>query len=277
MTVIGWTLWWMLAPMLFGQNASRPPEPPRPADHTAESSRPATTETGFLFKSLDLRGTTYAYSVYVPPEYAPDRAWPVVLFLHGSGERGSDGLLQTEVGIGTAIRRNRALCPAIVVMPQCRPSTHWAGEMSEMALKCVEKTSREYNLDPDRVYLTGLSLGGAGAWALGNALPDRFAAIVPICGFVGRPDAPADAAQLRALAQRLASVPIWCFHGAVDRAVSVQRSQEVIAALRAAGGAPRYTEYPNADHNSWDAAYADPELWKWLLAQKRPRRDANPD
>ncbi|TWT41016.1 Alpha/beta hydrolase family protein [Phycisphaerae bacterium RAS1] len=221
--------------------------------------------TGFLFKTVSIGTETYNYSVYVPPEYDADAAWPCVLFLHGSGERGSDGLLQTEVGIGSAIRRNRALIPAIVVMPQCRPGMTWTGPMAEMALRCVEETSRTYHLDPDRIYLTGLSLGGHGAWFIAARMPDAFAAIVPICGF-GEPKEVAT----------LTKMPCWCFHGTADEAVPVQRSRDLIEAVRKAGGDPKFTEIEGGPHNVWDRVYGDPEMWKWLLTQRRGPSAAAP-
>ena len=227
--------------------------------------------TGFLYKTIELKGETYAYCVYVPPDYTPDRAWPVILFLHGSGECGSDGFLQTEIGIGTAIRRHHELIPAIVVMPQCRPRQAWAGRgdlglMGTMALQCVETTSREYHCDPQRVYLTGLSLGGHGAWHIAARLPDTFAAVVPICGFADL----ADSTELvAAMAPRLTNVPIWCFHGDADTNVPVTKSRELVVAIRQAGGNVEYTEYKGLPHNVWDRAYGDPALWKWLFAQRR--------
>jgi predicted peptidase len=154
---------------------------PAVAASPAAASAPA---SGFLFKTLTLEQETYAFTVYVPPDYTPTRAWPLILFLHGSGERGDDGLLASEVGIGTAIRRHREWFPAIVVIPQCRLGKDWVGPMATMALKCVEATSREYHVDPKRLYLTGLSLGGQGVWHIAAAHPDRFAALVPVCGFV---------------------------------------------------------------------------------------------
>jgi predicted peptidase len=232
-------------------------------------------ETGFLFKTLEAESETYAYCVYVPPEYTPERAWPVILFLHGSGERGRDGFLQTDVGIARAIRRNRELCPAIVVMPQCRSGQWWQDEMLAMALRCVEETSREYHCDRQRVYLTGLSMGGAGAWRLGSRMPEAFAALVPICGFWSRPEVSTPPAELEAAATRLARLPIWCFHGGADPAVPVERSRELVEAVRAAGGDIQYTEVPEAGHNVWDRAYDNPGLWRWLLAQKREQRSEN--
>jgi len=224
---------------------------------------------GFLYKSLTLDGQTYAYCVFVPPDYKPDRAWPVVLFLHGSGERGDDGFLQTEIGVGRALRRNYRQIPAIVVMPQCRPGQLWVGPMAVLALRCLEETSREYRLDPQRIYLTGLSMGGHGAWLLAASLPDRFAAVVPVCGF-------AELGPSTGLAQRLApplkNLPIRCFHGALDTNVPPAKSREMVEAIRQAGGQVSYTEFPDGAHDIWDRVYDDPQLWRWLLEQRRPSR-----
>lgn len=246
-------------------------------DRAAESSPAdpggAAAATGFLFKSLDLDGEKYNYSIFVPPTYTPDKAWPVILFLHGSGERGTDGLLQTEVGIGRAIRRNWSRIPAIVIMPQCRPGKSWDGAMANMALKCIEQTSRDYRMDPARIYLTGLSLGGFGTWHIASLLPDRFAAIVPVCGFVGKGPEATDEA--RKIAPKIATIPTWVFHGDKDDAVPVDRSREMVAALKAAGGKPFYTEVPGGNHNVWDRAYDDAEMWKWLFAQKREAKAGN--
>lgn len=236
---------------------------------------------GFVYRTIEMEGKSYGYSVYVPPDYNPERAWPVILFLHGSGERGGDGFLQTDVGIAHTIRRNHKLCPAIVVMPQCEAGKAWQDDMIRMALQCVQDTSQAYHCDPERVYLTGLSLGGGGAWLLGSRMSNTFAAVVPICGFYGRPDLPSDPAELKKAAAQLARLPIWCFHGAADQNVPVARSREIVAAVLAAGGDIQYTEIPNAAHNVWDAAYQNPALWRWLLAQKRvttvePRPETEP-
>jgi predicted peptidase len=253
--------------------ASQPGAPPRATQPATKpnaaqvvASQPATV-TGFLNKWITIDGETYAYCVYLPPDYTPDHPWPVILFLHGAGERGSDGLLQSEVGIGSAIRRHVSWFRAIVVMPQCRVGQPWVGKMNEMALRCVEQTAREYPLDPQRVYVTGLSLGGQGAWHLAAQYPRQFAAAMPICGFAGSPrgESKDSAAQVAA---RVKDMPIWCFHGVRDEAVPVEKSREIIAALEAAGAAPKYTEVPDGTHNVWDRAYGDPELWKWLFAQK---------
>lgn len=238
-----------------------------------ESDEPA---TGFLHKTLEFEDETYAYNVFVPPGYTPDKAWPLILFLHGSGERGTDGFLQTEVGIGRAIRRNHERVPAIVVMPQCRPRAAWVGKMGQMALHCVERTSREYRIDANRVYLTGLSLGGQGAWLLGAQHARHFAAIVPICGFVNLGDEDA-AEKTREIAKHLKDVPIWCFHGAEDDRVPVDNTRTMVAALRAAGGTVYYTEFAEGNHFIWNRVYDKPEFWRWLLSQRRGRpADAPP-
>ncbi len=223
---------------------------------------------GFLCFRIEFEGQVYPYVVYVPPEYDPHRPWPVILFLHGSGERGRDGLKQTEVGIGRAIRLHRSWIPAIVVMPQCPPGRRWDGSMLRMALACVEQTSARYHLDPRRVYLTGLSLGGEGAWRLAAELPDRFAAVVPICGFVGDPRSRPPEDLVVRVARRVVHTPIWCFHGGSDPVVTVEQARTITAAIRAAGGQVRYTEIATAGHNVWDRAYNDRRLWQWLFAQR---------
>jgi predicted peptidase len=221
------------------------------------------TASGFLYKELALGGVTYAYCVYVPPHHPAGEALPLILFLHGSGERGDDGFHQTEFGLPAAIRRCGVRPRALIVMPQCRAGQTWSDDMARMALRCVEQTAREYKVDPERLYLTGLSLGGAGTWLIGAALADRFAALVPVCGFGGTEDA-----------EKLARVPIWAFHGARDEAVPVAQSRDMVAAIRRVGGQVKYTEYPDLGHSCWDAAYTDPELYRWLFQQ---RRAAKPD
>lgn len=228
---------------------------------------PANITAGFLYKTLDFEGTVYAYSVFVPPTYDPNQAWPAILFLHGSGERGSDGLLQTEVGIGTGLRRDYAHIPALVVLPQCPQNQVWVGQTARMALACLEQTSREYHLDAERLYLTGLSLGGQGTWEIATMAPNLFAALMPVCGFVAYQGD--DAAAVRRVVERVKHLPIWVFHGDADNAVSVERSREMVVALKAAGADVQYTEYKGLGHDVWNATYRDRDVWKWLFAQHR--------
>jgi predicted peptidase len=237
-----------------------------------------TVQTGFLDRTVTVGGQVFRYQVYVPSNYADVERWPVMMFLHGSGERGRDGLLQTVVGLGAAIRRDPTRYPAIVVFPQVPADSEWIGVPGEAAMGALEQTMKEFRTDPDRVYLTGLSLGGRGTWYLAYRYPERFAAVVPICGWVsaGRSTRwtsgvvpAADGEPFAALARRLGKLPIWIFHGEVDAAVSVEESRKAAAALEKAGADVRYTEFLGVDHNSWDAAYASPEFTTWLFAQRR--------
>jgi predicted peptidase len=227
------------------------------------------TETGFIDAIAHAGDMAMPYVVYVPRNYTPDQKWPVILFLHGAGERGDDGLKQTAVGIGGAIRLHPERFPCIVVMPQCPPNRAWgqgnrggnnpAADTVTLALAALDAAVDKYHGDPDRLYLTGLSLGGYGTWEIGTRRPGKFAALMPICGG-GRP---AEAAVLKDL-------PIWAFHGDADMTVPIQRSRDMVEAIKAAGGTHvRLTEYPGVGHNSWDKAYNDPEAIAWLLSQKR--------
>ena len=239
------------------------------------------TETGFLDRTVTVSGTTHRYQVYVPAAYAGStQRWPVILFLHGGGETGTDGLLQTSVGLPSAIRARPARYPAIVVMPQMPSDSAWMGGPAQTAMAALDQTLAEFRTDPDRVYLTGLSMGGNGTWNLAYRFPDRFAAIAPICAFISvfpnarwsRPIAPADSGDaFVAIARQLRRVPTWIFHGELDRAVQVSESRRAAEALKAVGGNVRYTEFLGGEHNVWDATYASPVFQEWLFAQRRAK------
>jgi predicted peptidase len=211
------------------------------------------TKTGFLNKEYE--GVKYV--VFVPYEKKAGEKYPVLLFLHGSGETGTDGLKQSKQGIGNAIRKHERTFPFLTVMPQSQKGG-WKAESAEgkRAMAILDSVMKEYDGDPKRTYLTGLSMGGMGTWSLAIAHPDRWAAIVPVCGA-------GDTSQ----AVKIAKIPCWDFHGDADKAVNVEGSRKMIAALKAAGGDPKYTEYPGVGHNSWDKAYGTPELYTWLLQQ----------
>jgi predicted peptidase len=237
-------------------------------------------ETGFLDRTVTQAALSYPYQVFVPTGYTTARAWPVILFLHGAGERGSDGSLQTTVGLGPAIRRDRSRFPALIVMPQLPKDSQWVGAPAEAALAALRRTMGEFRVDSSRVYLTGISMGGHGSWYLAFRHPELFAAVAPICGWVTeRPELPGSVPvvppdsgpPLAALARRLRRTPIWIFHGEMDQVVPVTASREAAAALRAGGGNARYTELLGLGHNAWDAAYGSRAFTDWLFAQRRPR------
>jgi predicted peptidase len=237
-------------------------------------------ETGFLDRTATVAGHSYRYQVYVPAGYATAAAWPVILFLHGAGERGADGLLQTTVGLGPAIRRDASRYPAIVVFPQVPADSQWVGVPADLALTALRQTLAEFRGDPDRVYLTGLSMGGHGAWYLAYRHPELFAAVAPICGWVSEFSAfrgsvavvpPDSGPPSPALARRLRQVPIWIFHGEMDAVIPVTGSREPAAALEGVGAKVRFTEYLGLNHNSWDATYGSDEFVKWLFAQRRAK------
>ncbi len=217
----------------------------------------------------------YRYQLWRPPGWSAERAWPIVLFLHGAGERGDDGVRPTGVGLGPALRAHPERWPLLAVFPQSRIHQGWRGAMLQQALAALDAVMLELRADAHRQYLTGISMGGYGTWRLALDAPDRFAALVPICGGLDASPqaimrAGGDPAEPHAAAARiLADVPTWIFHGGADGVIPVSESREMEAALREAGGDVRYTEYPGVGHDSWDRAYADPTLPEWLLAQTR--------
>jgi len=232
-------------------------------------------ETGFLDRTVSFHGATYKYQVFVPDNWSSNQKWPIILFLHGAGERGTDGLMQTQVGIATAIRNDRSRFPAIVVMPQCLKEHSWnkPDMEEEVALAALAAAAKEFKGDRKRTYLTGLSMGGYGSWALAAAYPNKFAAVVPICGGILTPDdarkqADSDRIPYLEAAKKIGTkLPIWVFHGDADPDIPVSESRHMVEALKAAGADVRYTEYPGVGHKSWDKAYADPELMTWLLSK----------
>jgi predicted peptidase len=240
-------------------------------------------ETGFLDRAVTVEGVEYRYQVYVPRDYNPGPAWPIVLALHGGGEYGSDGIRATEGALAKAIRLHPDRFPAIVVFPQAHAdgTPGWQQKSGEAALVETDKAISEFHGDPSRIYLTGYSAGGNGAWFLAYRHPHRFAALVVICGFVsdftGKQShvfypaiAPAlEPDRYAAVAKELTALPIWIFHGDADKNVSVEESRRMAAALRVLGANVRYTELVGVDHNAWDQAYDNAEMVEWLLAQRR--------
>ncbi len=224
------------------------------------------TSGPFLIRQIKLAdGATRHYALFVPPQYQddPDKRWPVIVFLHGSGECGEDGIAHTRVGLPKFIASRPGKFPFITIMPQAR-RMWFRGPEAMMVWSCLDEVLREYRADPERIYLTGLSMGGFGTWEFAMWRPDVFAAAAPVCG-VGNP----------AFASNLRHMPIWAFHGRQDDRVPVEGSREPIEALRLLGAEPKYTEYPDGNHFIWDRAYSNLELYRWMLTHRRrsaPRR-----
>jgi len=222
-------------------------------------------------------GKPLKYRLIKPLNYKFGNKYPLVLFLHGAGERGEDNAATLRhAAKDFANDQLRAKYPAYVVIPQCPTGkkwseVDWSKDSSELpqdpsdAMQSVKELLDEMvenaGVDEKRLYVTGLSMGGYGTWDLAQRFPARFAAAAPICGG-GDPVA--------APAMVKAKLPIWAFHGDQDNAVKVVRSREMINALKQAGGMPKYTEYAGVGHNSWGPAYSDPELLVWLFSQKLP-------
>jgi len=238
-------------------------------------------ETGFIDRTVTIRAVSFKYQVFVPEDWTPHHKWPVILALHGAGERGDDGLRQSDVGIGTAIRSNRSAIEAIVVMPQCAKHLWWTlPPMDDLAIAALAQATREFHGDSRRTYLTGLSMGGFGAWHLAQKYPGRFAALVVICGGI-RPPSPAlnaipnlakitppdSPSSYLAAAERVGKTPVWIFHGAEDDIVPVAESRRMTEAMKKIGAEVHYTEYPGVGHPCWDRAYDDPKLFPWLFSK----------
>ncbi|MEM6645322.1 MAG: prolyl oligopeptidase family serine peptidase [Bacteroidota bacterium] len=202
-----------------------------------------------------------SYYVHVPESYAQDSdPVPLMLFLHGAGERGDD--LTKVKGHGPPkLASQDASFPFLVVSPQV-PENQWHDP--ETLITLIDQVASDYNVDEDRIYLTGLSMGGHGTWQLAGRFPDRFAAIVPICGWGSRYEA-------RSIAR--AKLPTWVFHGAQDRVVLLRESEHMVEMMQRAGLDPKFTVYPDAGHDAWTPTYDNPELYEWLLSHRRSDRD----
>jgi predicted peptidase len=196
----------------------------------------------------------FKYLVSLPEKYEDStEKYPLLIFLHGSGETGKDLHQVLKHGPPKLAEEGKAF-PFIVVSPQTTVR-YWNPDYLNALLDELVST---YRVDPDRIYLTGLSMGGYGTWSWAAAHPERFAAIVPICGG-GNPEN----------ADRLKDLPIWVFHGAKDKDVKLEKSEEMVKAIKEAGGDPKFTVYPEAEHDSWTETYNNPELYTWLLSHKR--------
>ncbi|MEW6235322.1 MAG: prolyl oligopeptidase family serine peptidase [Candidatus Omnitrophota bacterium] len=221
-------------------------------------------------------GLHYKYLLYLPSDYGEaGRHWPMILFLHGAGERGSNLTAVKTHGppkyVDNTVYLTRGILPQvyqfIIVSPQC-PSGEWWS--NDHLIPLLNEVIADYAVDRNRIYVTGLSMGGFGTWSLASVLPDKFAAIAPICGggdawgllkgnYNTTKEIPA------AIPANLVKIPIWAFHGGADTTVPTVESQKMADAVKAAGGNVLLTIYPNVGHDSWTQTYSKPEIYNWFL------------
>jgi predicted peptidase len=236
----------------------------------------AGVEDQFEARELKTDEGTLPYRLLKPKSYDPNSRYPLVLFLHGAGERGNDNKAQLKHVVSIFVQpENREKYPCFVLVPQCPSGRMWAEvdfraethKMPEkpslpmaLTIKVIEQLKKEFSIDEDRVYVMGLSMGGYGTWDAIARYPDMFAAAVPMCGGGDETTAP-----------KIARLPIWNFHGQKDPLIKVSRSRSMIEAVRKAGGNPKHTEYPEAGHDCWTPASKEPELLPWLFSQKRSK------
>ncbi len=258
----------------------RQPDPLHP-DYTLAPLKDWEKKFGeFKFNVVTKDGHVLPYRFYVPPHLEPGKKYPLVFFLHGAGERGNDNRLQL-------MRFNPVAFwgkyPCFVLAPQCPnrqpgkpdgencwvPPVFWGAQEHtmkpnptwplQMAMELLDKTIGANPIDRNRIYITGLSMGGFGTWEVLQREPaDLFAAAMPVCGGADLSFAP-----------KFAKLPLWVFHGGIDSVVLTKRSRDMVAAILKAGGHPGYTEYPGVGHGAWTPTYTNPQVWDWLFAQHK--------
>jgi pimeloyl-ACP methyl ester carboxylesterase len=216
---------------------------------------------------------TYRFQVYLPEEWRRDdhKQWPIILFLHGRGERGTEGMWQTQIGLPQAVRDHPDRWPFIIVMPQCPIPSYWTDpELQLLAMATLDQETAEFHADPERTYLAGLSLGGYGAWELARNFPERWTAIVIAAGGIFWSYAPERWQEVSTLpaeyARAVGHTPLWLFHGADDPLVPPRESEIMFQAVKASGGHIRFWIYQGYKHDCWTRAFAEPELPRWMLA-----------
>ena len=230
----------------------------------ARSSRAQDVIQQRVFKDAD---GEHKYGLFVPKAYTPDKKWPVILFLHGAGERGNDGVRQTTIGLGPVIRKQAGSFPFIAVFPQCEDTetrylAGWLSETkdAERALAILDAVEKEFSVDSQRRVLTGWSMGGYGTWSIAAADPDHWSAIVPMAGG-GTPE----------MAKKLSGKAVWAFHGSEDAAIRPSQSRRMIASLREAGGEPRYSEVTRGKHDITGLVYGNSQVVSWMLDPKNAK------
>lgn len=223
----------------------------------------------FEYPTFRLKGVTHRYAVWLPPGYAAVGSLrPAIVFLHGSGESGTDGERPARIGLGPALQAHPERWPFVVVFPQKPTADEEWWEHEALVFAALADARRRFRLDEQRVALAGMSQGGHGVWMIGARHPERWRCLVPVCGY-GR---------AQTVATRIRNVPVWCFQGMKDDVVLPHETQEIVRWLRElkqSGGLDttnlRATFYPDANHNSWDPAFAEAELPKWIAEQLRAK------
>jgi predicted peptidase len=253
---------WLTAILCVMAINSSNASPASGSDRDPATTQPAGSQAARHFETQ--RTITYDYLLYLPPDYGQDPAKksPVILFLHGAGERGTDVNEVARHGPPKLLKDSKTELPLknfIVISPQC-PAGRWWQAMDVLAF-FDEMMAHLDHADPDRVYLTGMSMGGFGTWEIATIAPEKFAAIAPVCG-----------GSNPLFAGLLKQIPIWIFHGDKDPIIPVQRSIEMNDALKKAKADVRFTRYPNATHDSWTATYNNPELYTWFLSHSLSKR-----
>lgn len=207
-------------------------------------------------KTVVSHNTHLKYLTFFPEDYDTNHKWPLLFFLHGAGERGDD-LDKLKIHGPTKLNGTQTDFPFIVVAPQCPEGKSWSSDEMLIELEnLLNKVEADHAIDSERIYLTGLSMGGFATWHWACKQPERFAAIAPICG-----GGPVEKAS------NLKHVPVWAFHGVKDRVVNIEESQVMVDAIDAAGGKVEFTAYPEAGHDSWTETYNNPKLYEWFLQQ----------
>jgi predicted peptidase len=221
--------------------------------------------SGLLTRTVKLGNESYSYQLYIPARLAGQGKLPVILFLHGIGQRGEGGFVPNKGAAATLTQGYLEQVPAIILLPQCRRDRYWSDpEMARLVIASLDQTVTEFSADRERLYLTGVSMGGYGAWTMAAENPGKFAAIVSICG--GSPLRSGD--RFTPIARKVGKTPVWVFHGEDDRVVPVSESRGMVEALKAiSGNQVRYSEYKGVGHNVWLKALAEAELLPWILAQ----------
>jgi predicted peptidase len=232
---------------------------------TTLSAKSSERQGSIESRTARVESDDFKYQVYVPAQMDNRQNLPLIVFLHGIGQRGSGGFVPVEGTSGALARHYLAQVPALILLPQCRPGSYWSDPLMEkMVMREIMQTVREFSADAKRVYLTGVSMGGYGVWHFALRHSEKFAALISICG--GSPIT--IGSRFSPIAEKIGKTPAWLFHGADDKIVPVSESRQIVEALKANGGNVKYNEYPGVGHHVWMNALTEKELMPWLLAQR---------